>query len=304
MHELFVRIAALGAANHGIVSNTDLARSGISVPTRTRWQAAGLLVRLGPDVFAVRGAPPTWEQRPTATEITLDDRGFLAGRTAARLQRLDGFSGDAVEVLAHRRWKDLVVDARLASTALPLDAGDTVIVDGFRCLTAERLILDSPLFGFTQAETENAIDSAIRLRLVSEQRLRTKVIARHNRGINGGRTLLEALVDSGGESRLERWMLRIVREAGLPRPELQMTYREGTRVVARVDMQFGDLVVEIAGHGSHSNRAQLQVDDQRRTELIKRGLRVVTFRYEDVRHRPAWVIEQLRALTASTGRAA
>lgn len=304
MHELFVRIAAVAAANHGIVSNADLARAGVSTPTRTRWQAAGLLIRLGPNAFAVRGAPATWEQRLAATMIILDGRGFLAGRTAARLQTLDGFDSDAVEVLATRRRKDLVVAARLASTALPVDAGDTIIVDGFRCLTAERLILDSPLFGFTQAETENAIDSAIRLRLVSEQRLRTKIIARHNRGINGGRTLLDAVVDTGGESRLERWMLRILREAGLPRPTLQMTYREGTRIVARVDMQFGDLVVEVAGHGTHSSRRQLQVDDQRRTELTKRGLRVVTFRYDDVRSRPTWVIDQLRALTAANDAAA
>jgi hypothetical protein len=297
MHELFVRIATIAAANHGVVSTDDLVRAELSVATRTRWQAAGLLVRLGPNAFAVRGAPPTWERRLAATLVTLDGRGFLAGRTGARLHGLDGFDADAVEVLTTRRWKDLVVPARHASTALPLDAGDTVIVDGLRCLTAERLILDSPLFGFTRAETENSIDSAIRLRLVSEQRLRTKVIARHNRGINGGRALLDALVDTGGESRLERWMLRIIREAGLPRPDLQTTYREGTRIVARVDMQFGDLVVEIAGHGTHSSRGQLQADDQRRTKLIKRGLRGVTFRYEDVRHRPSWVVEQLRDLT-------
>ena len=41
-------------------------------------------------------------------------------------------------------------------------------IDGLWVLRAERLILESPRFGFTQAETENAIDSAIRLRLVSE----------------------------------------------------------------------------------------------------------------------------------------
>ena len=97
-------------------------------------------------------------------------------------------------------------------------------VNGIRCLKAERLILDSPLFGFTVAETENAIDSSIRLKLVSEQRLRTHVISRHRRGINNGRMLLDALVDTGGESRLERWFLRLVRRAGLPRPQLQSVW--------------------------------------------------------------------------------
>ncbi|MCU1398758.1 MAG: Protein of unknown function (DUF559)/Domain of unknown function [Acidimicrobiales bacterium] len=83
--------------------------------------------------------------------------------------------------------------------------------------------------------------------------------------------------------------------SGLPRPELQVSWRAGTRTVARVDAFFpGDLVVELAGHGTHSCRAQLQRDEQRRTELTLRGFRVITFTYNDVRDRPSWVIARLR----------
>ena len=167
-------------------------------------------------------------------------------------------------------------------------------IDGLWVLRAERLILESPRFGFTQAETENAIDSAIRLRLVSAQRLRACVIARHTRGVNGSRQLLDALVDTGGESRLERWFLRLVRQAGLPRPMLQKIFRDGTRTVARVDAFFpGGLVVEVAGHGTHSSRRQIQSDTQRQTELTLHGVRWITFTYTDVRDRPAWVVARL-----------
>ncbi len=142
----------------------------------------------------------------------------------------------------------------VCSTSRPISRADTVSVHGFRCLTAERLILESPLFGFTTTETENAIDSAIRLRPVAEQRLRTRAIRDHCSGINGSRTLLDALVDSGGESRLERWFPRIVRQAGIARPILQKAYRDGTRVVARVDAYFSSgLVVEVAGRGTHAS---------------------------------------------------
>jgi very-short-patch-repair endonuclease len=99
---------------------------------------------------------------------------------------------------------------------------------------------------------------------------------------------------------LERWTLALLREAGLPRPILQKTYRDGTRIVARVDFQIGDLVIEVCGHGFHSTRRQLQADEQRRTELMRRGLRVVVFRYEDVRDRPGWVTAQLHALLSGT----
>lgn len=120
------------------------------------------------------------------------------------------------------------------------------------------------------------------------------MVEQHHQGINRGRVLLDALVDSGGESRLERWFLRVIREAGLPRPTLQRTFRDSGRCVARVDAHFpGDLVVELAGHGTHSSRRQLQRDAQRHTELTLRGLRVLTFRYEDVRDRPRWVVARL-----------
>lgn len=304
MKRAFASIAAIAADNHGAVSAADLMRSGLPVPTRTRWLADGTLIRLGSRSFAVGGSPATWERALAATIIDLDGRGFLAGRTASRLHGLDGFTLPAVEALVQLAHRKISVPARVACTALPLDQGATVTIRGFRCLTAERLILDAPLFAFTKLEVENAIDSALRMRLVSEQRLRTLVIARHRRGINGGRALLDALVDTGGESRLERWVLRLVREAGLPRPELQKTYRDGARVVARVDMQFGNLVVEVAGHGTHSSRRQLQHDEQRRTELTRLGLRTVAFRYEDVRDRPRWVVDQLRALVPVGIRAA
>ena len=53
-------------------------------------------------------------------------------------------------------------------------------------------------------------------------------------------------------------------------------------------------MVELAGHGTHSTRRELQVDAQRHTELTLRGLRVLTFRYEDVRDRSTWVVARLR----------
>lgn len=289
-------IVGLASANHGVISSRDLRLAGLPRTTQADWVATGRLIRLGVRSFTLPGTPDTWLRGLAAAEADLDGKGFLAGRTGAALLGLDGFAAGPIEVLAERRHRGLRADVRLSTTELPLGRGDTVIVHGVRCLTAERLILDAPLFEFSRREVENAIDSALRLRLVSEQRLRTKVVDRHRHGINYGRSLLDALVDTGGHSRLERWTLAIIRRAGLPRPMLQKVYRDGTRIVARVDFQLGDLVVEVCGHGTHSSRQQLQADEQRRTELTRRGLRVVVFRYEDVRDRPGWVADQLLGL--------
>lgn len=241
------------------------------------------------------GGAPSFARSLAAGLADLGDFGIVAGRAGARLHRLDGFARGTPECLLERSRRNHSTEGLVCSTSRPLTKADIISVAGFRCLSAERLILESPLFGFTRAETENAIDSAIRLRLVSEQRLRTRVIGERRGGVNGSRVLVDALVDTGGESRLERWLLRLVRESGISRPMLQKTYRDGSRVIARVDAFFpGGLIVEVAGHGTHATRRQLQIDAQRHTELTLRGLRVLTFTYDDVRDRPAWVMGRLR----------
>jgi hypothetical protein len=295
MDERFTRIAAIAAAHHGVVSLDDLHRASIPRSTIARWSASGLLERLGPRSFRIAGCPPGWHQSAAAALFDVGAAAVLAGRTGARLHRLDDFDTCPPELLLPRPLRRNHTAHRVATTSRPISRADIVHVDGLRTLRAERLILDSPLFGFTQRETENAIDSAIRLHLVSEQRLRTRVIDWHTRGINGGRQLLDALVDSGGESRLERWFLRIVRQAGLARPMLQWVFRADGRTIARVDAWFpGNLVVEVEGHGTHSSRRQRQTDEQRRTELTLRGSRVLTFTFLDVRDRPTWVGARLR----------
>jgi len=294
MNPRFAALAALAADQHSAVSLAQVQRLGITSSLCSQWVKAGLLERAGPRSLVIAGSAATWNRALSAASFDLDGMGLIAGRSGARLLGLDGFLCDHVELLVERPARKRASSGVVRSTSLPLNRGDVVRIDGLRVLRAERLILESPRFCFTQAETENAIDSAIRLRLVSEQRLRARVVAQHSRCLNGGRQLLDALVDTGGESRLERWFLRLVRQAGLPRPILQKVYRDGTRTIARVDALFpGGLVVELAGHGTHSSRRHRQSDAQRQTELTLRGLRWITFTYTDVRDRPEWVVARL-----------
>jgi hypothetical protein len=295
MDARFSTIAAIAAIQHSVISLAQLETADVSKALRHCWVKTGLLDRLGPRSFAISGSEPTWMRALTAGFFDLAGAGYVAGRSGARMQGLDGFNGDAVELLVPRSSRGRRCSGTVRSTARPIGKQDLQTIDGLRVLRAERLILESPLFGFTRDETENAIDSAIRRRLLSEQRLRARALDQHSRSMNGGRILLDALVDSGGESRLERWFLRIVRDAGLPRPNLQKTFRSDGRVVARVDAFFpGGLVVEVAGHGTHYSRSQRQHDAQRHTELTLRGLRVLTFTYDDIHDRPDWVIARLR----------
>lgn len=295
MNTRFIVATRLAEANHNIISMTELDKLGIDASARRKWVDQGRLHRVGTRSFSFAGAETTWLTEVAAGVADLNGAGLVAGRTSSRLLGLDWFCDRTVELLAPRALRRRATSATVVSTGRPMSSGDIVIIQGFRTTSATRTILDSALFHFSKSETENAIDSAIRLRLVSEQRLRTQVIARHQPAINGNRILLDALVDSGGESRLERRFLALLREAGIPRPMTQKVFRQGTRFIARVDAYFpGNLVVEVAGHGTHATRWQRKLDAQRQTELTLLGNRVVTFTYEDVSGRPCWVVAQIR----------
>ena len=296
MDERFVTLAALAADNHGVFTTGMAQRLGVSDRLRNEWLALRWIERLGSRTFRFAGSPSTWHMSLAAELGNLGHEAAVAGRSAGALHHLDGFERGAPELWVPRSGRNRSHRSVVRSTASPLLPGDVSTVDGFRCVSAERLILDSLLFRFSREEIHNAIDSAIRMRLVGEKRLRKRII--EDLAINAWHrpTLIDALVDTGGESSLERRFLALIRKAGLPRPHLRRVYRSGTRTLARVDAEFpGDLVIELAGHGTHATRLQRQRDAQRHTELTLRNKRVITFTYEDVYGRPQWVLGTLHA---------
>lgn len=288
-------IAALAAGQHSVVSLDQVRDLGVPRQTLERWVKSEVLRRLGTRSFLMGGAELTWLGRLTADWFDSGGTAFIAGRSAAVLMHLDGFGGEPRELLTTRDGRGRQKGGIVRSTRQPIPRSDVQRISGLWVVRAERLILDAPIFGFSRAEIENAIDSSVRLRLVSEQRLRKRVAEHSWQGIRGGTLLVEAMVDTGGESRLERWLLALCREAGLPRPATQKVFRDGGRALARVDAEFaGGLLVEVEGNEFHSTRQQRQADEERRTELTLRGRRLIAFMYDDVRYRPAWVASKIR----------
>ena len=295
MDQRFTMLAEAAAETHGVFTTSTAQRIGISDRLRNEWLNQHKIERLGTHTFRFAGAPVTWHSTLMAGLGDLGPAAAVAGRSSAAVQRLDGFLPGPVELWVPRSHRNRSGDNVVRSSDRPLLAGDVLTIDGIRCVSAERLILDALLFRFSRQEIHNAIDSALRMRLVSEVRLRRRIVNELPMNSWHRATLIDALVDTGGESALERRFLAVVRRAGLPRPHLQRVYRAGRRTIARVDVEFGDdLIVELSGHGAHATRTQRQRDEQRRTELTLLGKRVITFTYEDVYGRPEWMVGQLR----------
>ena len=176
--------------------------------------------------------------------------------------------------------------------------------DDVRVTSATRTIIDLAGHGATARELERAIDSAVRLRLSSVPTLTKRMRELAKPGRRGLPMLRALLLDSGGESVLERRFLRVIRESGLPRPLTQVTFKARSARAIRVDFLYPDhrLVVEVSGKIGHASDADRRKDARRRNDLQQRGFVVLEFTTADVMTDPAGVVATVqRSLGALVG---
>lgn len=285
----------LATANNFLVGAGQLRTSGMTARQWRRRTAAGEWLSVMPGVWCHAATPQTWELKVRAAALYLGSPAALAGRSAARWWGLDGFEdAEAIEfAVPHarrsrggpsihvvRQWarKDLVVRA------------------GVQVTTVTRTIIDLAGFGESARRLEQAIDSGVRHRWTSVPTLTTRMAGLSRPGRKGIPELRELLLDSGGESALERRFLRLLRAAHIPRPQTQVSFRAHTTRAIRVDFLFvrEGVVVEVSGRVGHASDADRRKDARRRNELMQRGLLVLEFTTADVIDDPHYVVATLR----------
>ncbi len=286
----------LAADQDGVITIEQLRSHGITPWTQRRLVADGWMFRLAPRVYAVRGAPDTHRRRLRCGLLCLGERSWVSFEAAAALHQFDRSRPHAVEFTVERRRRPAAMPFVVHSTER-LDPVDHVVVDGFRAMSATRTVFDLALARAHPHRIEAAIDSAIRLQLSSPEVLARRLAALRGSGRWGCRLVEDMIDDSGGHTHLERRFLELVREAGLPRPRMQVVFRADGKHVARVDFLFDafGVVVEVSGQKGHATPSERARDAQRRNELQDLGLRVFEYTFDDVTKRSDMVRRTLRA---------
>ena len=216
-------------------------------------------------------------------------------RSAAALWDLDGFDLNVIEIWSPRHLQSGRVTARIG--AIPIS--DLTEIDGIPVTRVERTLVD--LAAVVDVDKlEDALDSALRRRLTTVNRLRLRMRSEtRRRGIGKLRALLAERDDRGrpSASRFETRLNRLLVRSGLPAMREYKIW-DGGNFVARVDFCYPEakLIIEADGFRWHSARRAWQRDRERRNQLTAMGWRVIQVTWEDLVRRPGETVERIRAL--------
>ncbi len=287
-------LAMRASRQHQMVTTADVEALGISAARWQRMQDAGWWVPVTPRHFRPAPVELTLDMQVRAGLDWLGSRSALFGSTALWWLGVEVDEPWVAEFLVPRRRRSSA-EWMIVHSSTRWSDHDVTRHAGLRTSNAARALVDLAGSGVSARDIERSIDSAIRLRRTSLVSLRATLRRLSGTGRTGCSLMRELILDSGGESFLERRFLQLVRRSGLPRPTTQVTFKRAGDRPMRVDFLFGStVVVEVSGRHGHSTDSDRRKDAHRRNELQQRGLLVLEFTTADVIDDPAHVVRTLR----------
>jgi len=296
-------IAEQAGAQHGVVTLRQLVAAGLGADAVRKRVACGRLHRLYPGVFAVGHAVVTTNGRFMAAVLACGRNAALSYRSSAQLRGLRSSARGLIDVTSpgRRAGRRLAgIDAHTSTTLLPRDIET---VDGIRCMSVARTLLDLAEV-LDRRGLERACEQAEILR-VFDLRAVDDVLARA-RGRRGANRLAEVLADLRPGStltrqELEERFLALCRKANLPRPEVNAWIPHGaTGSEADFMWRAQRLDVELDGRDVHMTPQAFERDRLRDQQLQVQGWRVVRFTGRHLRDDPRRVAATIGALLGPT----
>jgi len=240
------------------------------------------------------GPMDTWKLLKTWKRL-LPTEAVFSARTAVWMHGLPLKVSDVVYVVTPPRTT--IHRAGVLARRCRLAESDVVTVKGLRATTLHRALADL-CFYEQPVEVLVAIDMALHKRLTDRDKLLQ--FARTAVGIKRIR-LFRLLAELGepAQSPMETRLRWLLREAGLPRPLVQVElYDDFGDLIGIADLYYPKhrLVIEYDGA---NHRDRLVSDDRRQNLLMREGYRILRFTAPDVFERPDFVANQVRGELAA-----
>jgi hypothetical protein len=291
------QVAQIFRRQAGLASWAQLLEHGHTPASVRTLVRRGVYNQLGRGVYELAGTPPTDRRRIHLALLQVGPMAAASHRTSAHVLGFDTFHPlGQVEITVPHSRRAQVPDVVLHRTRR-LERVDLVTVEGIRCTSATRTIID--LAGYlSERELLTAIGSALRDGRTSMATLHRRLSALRGPGRHGTLALDRALrlMPGGGlHSVLEVDFLTISRRVRSEPPATQVTIVVGGRRY-RVDFAYppSPVLVEVDGHGHHATGTDRTADSRRRRDLIAAGYEVLTFTSYEIFHEPDRVAADLR----------
>jgi hypothetical protein len=283
-------IARLASRSHGVLARGDLLRAGVTIhELRTRLER-GTLIPLHRGVYRVGHHAPSREARYIAAVKACGERAVLCGRAAAHLWRLIKGPAPRPEVLTvgNRRVRGIIVHRARRTTiaaavhlGIPVTTVQRTLVDLASSLPEPALARACHEAGVLYRTTPKQVDAV--LKGLPNARGRAKL----ERVLHGDVPVTL--------SRLESRFLKLLNEAGLPRPVTNRVAGEH-----RVDCRWPEyrLTVELDSYRFHNSRHSWDQDRLREREARARGDEFRRYAWSDVFEDSEFMLADLLELLA------
>ncbi|MEM8745322.1 MAG: DUF559 domain-containing protein [Actinomycetota bacterium] len=298
--DALARLERLARGQDGVATRTQARTVGLTDDRLRRLVAAGILAQIGTNAFRLLGAPSTPLGDVRGLVLDVGGDAVACRATAAALHGLDGFRLAPPYDVAVGRGRHVNRIGHRIHTVTRLPDADRATVSGIAVTGVERTLVDVAR-NARPDEVTAAIDGALRDRLTTEDSLHRRVAVLRGPGRAGIGAVIRALegleITKGGHSWLEREFLRLVAEAGLPRPVTQAALARAGDHLVRVDAVFPGtrVVVEVLGYRYHRTAAHMARDAQRTNALLAQGYEPYQFTYRQVVDTPHDVVATVRA---------
>ena len=297
-------IAKLASRQHGLFSRAQVADLGGRewlIHARLR---SGRWTHEAEGVYGLPGWPDSWWRRLWRAYLATGPQCVVCLEAAAAIHGLTNFGlGRIVLFTPHgdHHWHRLC-EMRQSTDIRP---EHVEVVRGLRVTTVARTLCDLARFVGEQrlavAVEDAHISGACRL---DELQLLLDELRRP--GKRGMKLVAKILAERGpgfvpSESWLERRLLSILKDAGLPRPRVQAPLPWRPDLPQRTDALYEreQVLLEADGRRWHVRVDQMATDRRRDREALNHGWRPYRFVYQELKYEPTIVVQTVRDALAA-----
>lgn len=287
-------IAQLARSQHGVFTFAQALGAGADSALIQRRLQAGLIVRLGPHVYALRDCADMWRRRLAAAHFA-HPQSVVSGRSALRLHELPLGTTGLPQLTVPSTCSSRSSLARLRRT----DGLPSVAIDGFRVVTAEQAVCDVAaelgLMG-----TESVLDQGLVTGRIGLARFQTRV-AEWSASRRPGSRILRCLAEDLRPGRvvaanqLERTLYRILGRALLPpfEPQAPAPWDSHLRLDALIPSWR--LVIEGDGRRWHTRVVDFERDRRRDQQAGAAGYLTLRFTWTELCEAADEVVQTIRS---------